>query len=94
MLRVEVVMTKWIALAVAVGLGASLPHASLAQRVTKLPDASAGRAVFDGRRHVRYDDSVRYVPRPDPHYYARPIYYRPYPYGAPAPFVVGFGPFW
>jgi len=93
MLRAEVVMTKWIALAVAVGLAASLPYASAAQRVTKLPDASAGRAVFDGRRHARYD-VARYVPRPDPHYDARPVYYRPYPYAVPAPFVLGFGPFW
>jgi hypothetical protein len=37
-------------------------------------------------------DVVRYAPRPDPHYYARPVYYRPYPYGVPAPFVLGFGP--
>ena len=87
-------MTRWIALAVVVGLAAGLSHASAAQRVTKLPDASAGRAVFDGRRHVRYDDIARYTPRPDPHYYARPVYYRPYPYGVPAPFVIGYGPFW
>jgi hypothetical protein len=94
MVRTEVVMTRWIALAVAVGLAASTPDVSAAQRVTKLPDASAGRAVFDARRHVRYDDSARYAPRPDPHYNARPIYYRPYPYGVPAPFVFGYGPFW
>ncbi|MET4801775.1 hypothetical protein ABIA96_004358 [Bradyrhizobium sp. LB11.1] len=93
MLTAEVVMTKWIALAVAVGLAAGLPCASAAQRVTKLPDASAGRAVFDARRHVRYD-VARYAPRPDPHYYARPVYYRPYPYGVPAPFVFGYGPWW
>jgi hypothetical protein len=93
MLRAEVVMTKWIALAVAVGLVACAASASAAQRVTKLPDASAGRAVFDGRRHARYD-VVRYALRPDPHYYARPVYYRPYPYGVPAPFVIGYGPFW
>ena len=88
-----IVMPRWIALAVAIGLAASLPHASAAQRITKLPDASAGRAVFDGRRHVRYD-AARYAARPDPHYYARPVYYRPYPYGVPAPFVFGYGPFW
>ncbi|QAU44270.1 hypothetical protein [Bradyrhizobium guangzhouense] len=86
-------MTRWIALAVAVGLAATTSSASAAQRVTKLPDASAGRAVFDGRRHVRYD-ATRYVRRPDPHYDARPVYYRPYPYGVPAPFVLGYGPFW
>jgi hypothetical protein len=94
MLRAEVVMTRWIALAVAVGLVASLPQASATQRVTRLPEASAGRAVFDGRRHARYDEIARYAPRPDPHYYARPVAYRPYPYGVPAPFVFGYGPFW
>ena len=86
-------MTRWIALAVAVGLAASASSASAAQRVTKLPDASARRAILDARRHAPYD-VARYVPRPDPHYYARPVYYRPYPYGVPAPFVFGYGPFW
>lgn len=86
-------MTRWIALTVVVGL-AGLPHAFASQRATRLPDASAGRAVFDARRHVRYDDIARYSARPDPHYYARPVYYRPYPYGVPAPFVFGYGPWW
>lgn len=87
-------MAKWIALAVVVALTAGLSQASATQRVTKLPDASAGRAVFDARRHLRYDDIARYSPRPDPHYYARPVYYRPYPYAVPTPFVFGYGPFW
>lgn len=87
-------MAKWIALAVVVPLTAGLSQASATQRVTKLPDASAGRAVFDARRHLRYDNIARYSPRPDPHYYARPVYYRPYPYAVPAPFVFGYGPFW
>jgi hypothetical protein len=93
MLRAEVVMAKWIALAVVVGLAAGLPRASCVQMVTK-PDASAGRAIFDARRHARHDDIARQYARHDPHYYARPIYYRPYPYGVPAPFVLGFGPWW
>jgi len=87
-------MTRWIALAVIAGLATGLPHASAAKRATKLPDASAGRAVFDGRRHARYEDISQFTRRPDPHYYARPVYYRPYPYGVPAPFVFGYGPFW
>ncbi|MBR0720005.1 hypothetical protein JQ587_00440 [Bradyrhizobium manausense] len=86
-------MAKWIALPVVVALTAGLSQVSAAQRVTKLPDASAGRAVFDGRRHARYY-VARYAPRPDPHYYARPVYYRPYSYRVPAPFVFGYGPFW
>lgn len=87
-------MAKWIALAVVVALAAGLSQASATEKVTKLPDASAGRAVFDARRHLRYDNIARYSPRPDPHYYARPVYYRPYPYAMPAPFVFGYGPFW
>jgi hypothetical protein len=87
-------MTRWIALAVVASVATGLSHVSATQKLTKLPDASAGRAVFDGRRHARYDDVTRYIRRPDPHYYARPVYYRPYPYGVPAPFVFGYGPWW
>lgn len=86
-------MTRWTALAVVVALASGLSHACATQRVTKLPDAAAGRAMFDGRRHARYYVE-RYTPRPDPHYYARPVYYRPYPYGVPYPFVLGYGPWW
>ena len=86
-------MMRWIALAALVGLAAALPQASAAQRPTK-PDASAGRAVFDGRRHARYVEVTQPAARRDPPYYARPVYYRPYPYGVPAPFVFGYGPFW
>ncbi|MBR1141846.1 hypothetical protein [Bradyrhizobium sp. AUGA SZCCT0431] len=37
-----------------------------------------------------------YRPYYGPRYYARPSYYRPYPYYAPAPFTFGFGfgPYW
>ncbi|MCW1995214.1 UNVERIFIED_ORG: hypothetical protein M2193_004704 [Bradyrhizobium japonicum] len=93
MLGAEVVMTRWIALAVIVGLAAAMPRASAVQRMTK-PDASAGIAVFDARRQARHDDIARHSASRDPRYYARPVYYRPYPYGVPAPFVLGFGPWW
>ncbi|MBR0711409.1 hypothetical protein [Bradyrhizobium liaoningense] len=87
-------MARWIALAAfAVALAAGLPRASAAHRVT-VPEASAGIAVFDARRHVRTSDIVRPAVRRDPRYYARPAYYRPYPYAVPAPFVFGYGPFW
>jgi hypothetical protein len=91
MLRLEVVMTKWIALAVVVGLAAVMPRASDARSVTT-PEASAGVAMFDVGRRVR--PHVRPSTIHDPRYYARPVYYRPYPYGVPAPFVFGYGPFW
>ncbi|MBW7972780.1 hypothetical protein [Bradyrhizobium sp. BR 10289] len=86
-------MMRWFALAVVFGLAAASPYATAAQRMTT-PDASAGRAVFDGRRHARYVEIRQPVARHDPPYYARPVYYRPYPYGVPAPFVFGYGPFW
>ncbi|WP_441233121.1 hypothetical protein [Bradyrhizobium sp. 930_D9_N1_4] len=86
-------MTRWIALIVVAGLAAALPRASVAERLTK-PEASAGVAIFDARRHARSDHVARPALRPDPRYYARPVYYRPYPYGVPAPFVFGYGPWW
>jgi hypothetical protein len=68
---------------------------------TPAPAAAATReqtfaAVFDpgARRHSHYIVELRRDPAREPHYYARPVYYRPYPYGVPAPFVLGFGPFW
>ncbi|TGN83479.1 hypothetical protein EOW77_0024590 [Bradyrhizobium yuanmingense] len=86
-------MARWIALAVAVALAGGLPRASAAPRAT-IPEASAGIAVFDVRRHARNYDIARPAVRRDPRYYARPVYYRPYPYGVPAPFVFTYGPFW
>jgi hypothetical protein len=46
-----------------------------------------------GRRHHMFNDAIRNPP-PEARYYARPFYYRPYPYGVPDPFVLGFGPWW
>lgn len=86
-------MARWIALAMAAALAAGLPRASAAPRAT-IPEASAGIAVFDARRHGRTYDVARPALRRDPRYYARPVTYRPYPYGVPAPFVFTFGPFW
>jgi hypothetical protein len=63
----------------AVAARAATPQAKLQMATT------SGAIDFSARR--RY-----YRPyRPAPHYYARPYYYRPYPYYAPAPFPFGFG---
>ncbi|MCA1376638.1 MULTISPECIES: hypothetical protein [unclassified Bradyrhizobium] len=86
-------MARWIAWAFAVALATGLPRASAAPRAT-VPEASAGIAVFDVRRHARTYDIARPAIRRDPRYYARPVHYRPYPYGVPAPFVFTYGPFW
>ncbi|MDD1537824.1 MULTISPECIES: hypothetical protein [unclassified Bradyrhizobium] len=85
-------MARWTAWAVAVVLAAGLPRAFAANRVA-IPEASAGIAVLDARRPAR-TYVVPPLVRRDPHYYARPVRYRPYPYGVPAPFVFGYGPFW
>ena len=47
------------------------------------------------RRHHRHGQR-HYRPYAPPYYYARPVYYRPYPYSVPAPFVfgIGYGPWW
>jgi len=53
---------------------------------------------FSAHRHVRrpYRHYGYYRPHYRPYYYNRPVYYRPYPYDAPAPFIfgIGFGPVW
>ncbi|KYG25267.1 hypothetical protein SE92_22715 [Bradyrhizobium sp. AT1] len=85
-------MARWIAGAVVAALATGLPCASAAHRVA-IPEASAGIAVFDVRRPARTTIAPPLVRR-DPRYYARPVHYRPYPYGVPAPFVFGYGPFW
>ncbi|MBB4363238.1 MULTISPECIES: hypothetical protein [unclassified Bradyrhizobium] len=86
-------MARWFAWAVVVALAAGLPCAAAAPRTT-VPEASAGIAVFDVRRPAPPQHIARPVVRHDPRYYARPVHYRPYPYGVPAPFVFGYGPFW
>jgi hypothetical protein len=88
-------MTKWIGVAVALGLIVASPGVSIAAT----PDAAKSKASASATdlgapRHRRHHDAVRRVAPHEPRYYARPVYYRPYPYGVPAPFVLGFGPWW
>ena len=52
----------------------------------KTTDIDARRVA---RRYPSYPAYARY-PR-YPTYYARPYYYRPYPYDVPVPFFLGFG---
>jgi hypothetical protein len=60
---------------------ADVPHNFDAQNVGDLP----------AQRHHRHfgRDFDRSLPASS--YYARPVYYRPYPYIAPVPFFLGFG---
>ncbi|MCK1651876.1 hypothetical protein IVA88_10555 [Bradyrhizobium sp. 149] len=88
-------MTRWIGAAAACGLIVALTGVSIAAT----PDAAKSKASasardIDARRHARHHDAVRQFAPAEPRYYARPVYYRPYPYGVPAPFVLGFGPWW
>ena len=71
---------------------AAAPHAKVQSAGTSdATDFSAHRYV---RRHYRHHGYSR--PHYRSYYYNRPVYYRPYPYSAPAPFIfgIGFGPVW
>lgn len=93
-------MKTWIGaaiLGVALTLGEPVATASAAATPSKptAQTAESQRATdFSARRHHRRYDRHGY--RPQPSYYARPYYYRPYPYSVPAPFTFGFafGPRW
>jgi len=83
-----------IAAMVAFG-GPAAVAATPATPQAKLQTAATSDATdFSARRYYRRHDGYR--PYYQPYYYARPYYYRPYPYSAPAPFLFGFGfgPFW
>ncbi|MDP1866094.1 MAG: hypothetical protein Q8L13_07100 [Bradyrhizobium sp.] len=92
-------MKRWIGAAivttaVAITLAAGAPIATAAPAKPAMQTADAERATdFSARRyHRRYQHhGIRTYDRPQPRYYARPYYYRPYPYSVPAPFTFGFG---
>lgn len=71
---------------------------AIAAPSAKLNGASASAATESGahRHHRRYHRHVVHSRPYAPAYYARPVFYRPYPYQAPAPFFlgIGFGPAW
>jgi hypothetical protein len=92
-------MTTWIGAAivtaaVAVTLAVGVPIATAAPSKPTIPKADSQSAIdFSARRYQRryHRHDYRSYGRPQPHYYARPYYYRPYPYSVPAPFTFGFG---
>lgn len=75
------------------GLAAIDPAAAASPQVKAQIEATD---ISARRYHRRYDRYYAYRPAYQPQYYARPTYYRPYPYVAPAPFPLGFGfgPLW
>ena len=93
-------MKMWIGAAilttaVAITLAAGGPIATAAPVKPTPQTADSRRATgFSAGRYYRVH--ARHGYRPQPRYYARPYYYRPYPYSVPAPFTFGFafGPGW
>lgn len=61
---------------------------------------TSGATDFSAQRYYRRTYGYGYRPHVRPYdpptYYARPSYYRPYPYNVSAPFPLGlgFGPYW
>jgi hypothetical protein len=74
----------------AIDSAVAAPQAKIAG-TSDATDFSGHRPV---RRHSRNDGYHR--PTYRSYYYDRPVYYRPYPYASPAPFIfgIGFGPSW
>ena len=84
-------MRTWIAAAIVItGLAFDGPVAILAPAEAAQTASSPKAADLSPRRYIR-----RYRPY-EPTYYARPTYYRPYPYALQVPFFLGFGfgPWW
>lgn len=97
-------MVRWIGVAVGAAALALVASASVAapvepQATTPQRHASRASDISAQRTHHRrshYRGHRSYDRAYEPRYYARPTYYRPYPYAVPAPFVFGFGfgPYW
>jgi hypothetical protein len=85
-------MTRWVGLAITVAIAAA-PCTCLAESVAK-PDAAARASDISARRHARHQEIAHRSLPYEPRYYARPVYYRPFPYSVSTPFVFGFGPWW
>ena len=82
-----------IAVSLAVGGPIATASAAAAFSTPTMQTADARRSVdFNARRNHRRGDrhDYRTYARPQPRYFARPYYYRPYPYAVPAPFTFGF----
>jgi hypothetical protein len=77
-----------VALAVGDPLGTASAAGAPAKPTAQTEDSGSAADIGARRYHRRHH---RHGYRPQPYYYARPIYYRPYPYSSPAPFTFGFG---
>ena len=97
-------MTRWIGIAAGAAALALLTSASATAAATVKPQGTKQQRLAPSvtdvgaqRRYRRHAVRPYSYGRPyQRYYYARPTYYRPYPYAVPAPFVFGFGfgPYW
>lgn len=81
-----IVATLVLGSAPAAGAGTKAAPQAKSQTASDATDLSARRVY---RRYPAYPSYARYPSYPA--YYARPTYYRPYPYAVPVPFFLGFG---
>ena len=83
------------AMAIAFGWAIASGWAPVTSAAAATRAKTVAPAIDPGARgHALRFVHVRRDPLAEPHYYARPVYYRPYPYRVPAPFVFGFVPWW
>ena len=96
----ETVMRVWISVAlVAAGLAMAAPAVAGSAGVVRAKPQAAVESQSTDISARRVHRGYVYRPAAQPYYpayYARPVTYRPYPYGVPAPFFLGFAylPFW
>jgi hypothetical protein len=88
----EAIMNIWMGVAlVASALAFSGPVAVAGTSTTPRAKAAATSGATDLRAPRIFRDRPAYAGYPNsPTYFARPYYYRPYPYGVPVPFFLGF----
>jgi hypothetical protein len=83
--------------ALALAAPAAINTATAASQTQVHRAGTSDATDFSAHRHVRryHRQHGYYRPPYQPYYYDRPVYYRPYPYVSPAPFIfgIGFGPF-
>ena len=72
------------------------PAAAASSKAAASQTGTAKAADSSARLRDRRHDRYAYRGDDRPYYYDRPVYYRPYPYGVPVPFFLGFayGPSW
>jgi hypothetical protein len=88
----EGVMKGWIGVAfVAAALAFDVPQAVAETGAAPRAKAAVTSGATDLTARRIFRDRPAYAGYPySPTYFARPYYYRPYPYGVPVPFFLGF----